>query len=134
MVKQGILITPVLGEVLTNLAPLRMKHSASVPAYHKGKPTWLSLYLFACALTHPSYSRCARGKVYSLRIAASGLNLVARCAGKKPAIIPINVENTIASTTSQSGIAEILTLLPYPSNMSPINRGAITLFNTTDST
>ena len=45
MVKQGILITPVLGEVLTNLAPLRMKHSASVPAYHKGKPTWLSLYL-----------------------------------------------------------------------------------------
>ena len=28
MVKQGILITPVLGEVLTNLAPLRMKHSA----------------------------------------------------------------------------------------------------------
>ena len=36
MVKQGILITPVLGEVLTNLAPLRMKHSASVPAYHKG--------------------------------------------------------------------------------------------------
>ena len=52
MVKQGILITPVLGEVLTNLAPLRMKHSASVPAYHKGKPTWLSLYLFACALTH----------------------------------------------------------------------------------
>ena len=40
MVKQGILITPVLGEVLTNLAPLRMKHSASVPAYHKGKPTW----------------------------------------------------------------------------------------------
>ena len=57
MVKQGILITPVLGEVLTNLAPLRMKHSASVPAYHKGNPTWLSLYLFACAshivrLTH----------------------------------------------------------------------------------
>ena len=45
MVKQGILITPVLGEVLTNLAPLRMKHSASVPAYHKGKPTWRSLYL-----------------------------------------------------------------------------------------
>ena len=61
MVKQGILITPVLGEVLTNLAPLRMKHSASVPAYHKGKPTWLSLYLFACALTRPSHSRCARG-------------------------------------------------------------------------
>ena len=52
MVKQGILITPVLGEVLTNLAPLRMKHSASVPAYHKGNPTWLFLYLFACALTH----------------------------------------------------------------------------------
>ena len=51
MVKQGILITPVLGEVLTNLAPLRMKHSASVPAYHKGNPTWLSLYLIACALT-----------------------------------------------------------------------------------
>ena len=48
MVKQGILITPVLGEVLTNLAPLRMKHSASVPAYHKGKPTWLFLYLFDC--------------------------------------------------------------------------------------
>ena len=60
MVKQGILITLVLGEVLANLAPLRMKHSASVPAYHKGKPTWLSLYLFACALTRPSYSRCAR--------------------------------------------------------------------------
>ena len=59
MVKQGILITPVLGEVLTNLAPLRMKHSASVPAYHKGKPTWLSLYLFACALTHrPSLTLC----------------------------------------------------------------------------
>ena len=62
MVKQGILITPVLGEVLTNLAPLRMKHSASVPAYHKGKPTWLSLYLFACALTHrPSLTLC-KGK------------------------------------------------------------------------
>ena len=59
MVKQGILITPVLGEVLTNLAPLRMKHSASVPAYHKGNPTWLSLYLFACALTHrPSLTLC----------------------------------------------------------------------------
>ena len=40
MVKQAGLTTPVLGEVLTNLAPLRMKHSASVPAYHKGKPTW----------------------------------------------------------------------------------------------
>ena len=62
MVKQGILITPVLGEVLTNLAPLRMKHSASVPAYHKGNPTWLSLYLFACALTHrPSPTLC-KGK------------------------------------------------------------------------
>ena len=51
MVKQAGLSTPVLGEVLTNLAPLRMKHSASVPAYHKGNPTWLSLYLIACALT-----------------------------------------------------------------------------------
>ena len=48
MVKQAGLSTPVLGEVLTNLAPLRMKHSASVPAYHKGKPTWLFLYLFDC--------------------------------------------------------------------------------------
>ena len=61
MVKQGILITPVLGEVLTNLAPLRMKHSASVPAYHKGKPTWLFLYLFACASHISQSSRCARG-------------------------------------------------------------------------
>ena len=59
MVKQAGLSTPVLGEVLTNLAPLRMKHSASVPAYHKGNPTWLSLYLFACALTHrPSFTLC----------------------------------------------------------------------------
>ena len=61
MVKQGILITPVLGEVLTNLAPLRMKHSASVPAYHKGKPTWLSLYLFACALTHLAILTLCKG-------------------------------------------------------------------------
>ena len=80
MVKQGILITPVLGEVLTNLAPLRMKHSAmpetlacfaslvrryalcSLPAYHKGKPTWLSLYLFACALTHRPFLTLCKGK------------------------------------------------------------------------
>ena len=62
MVKQGILITPVLGEVLTNLAPLRMKHSASVPAYHKGKPTWLSLYLIACALTHLTMLMLCKGK------------------------------------------------------------------------
>ena len=61
MVKQGILITPVLGEVLTNLAPLRMKHSASVPAYHKGKPTWLFLYLFACALTHLTILTLCKG-------------------------------------------------------------------------
>ena len=61
MVKQGILITPVLGEVLTNLAPLRMKHSASVPAYHKGKPTWLFLYLFACALTHLAILTLCKG-------------------------------------------------------------------------
>ena len=61
MVKQGILITPVLGEVLTNLAPLRMKHSASVPAYHKGNPTWLSLYLFACALTHLTMLTLCKG-------------------------------------------------------------------------
>ena len=66
MVKQGILITPVLGEVLTNLAPLRMKHSASVPAYHKGKPTWLSLYLFACALTHrPLLTQCKGNYFFS---------------------------------------------------------------------
>ena len=61
MVKQGILITPVLGEVLTNLAPLRMKHSASVPAYHKGNPTWLFLYLFACALTHLAILTLCKG-------------------------------------------------------------------------
>ena len=64
MVKQGILITPVLGEVLTNLAPLRMKHSASVPAYHKGKPTWLFLYLFACALTHLAILTLCKGINY----------------------------------------------------------------------
>ena len=62
MVKQGILITPVLGEVLTSLAPLRMKHSASVPAYHKGKPAWLFLYLFACALTHLTILTLCKGK------------------------------------------------------------------------
>ena len=61
MVKQGILITPVLGEVLANLAPLRMKHSASVPAYHKGNPTWLFLYLFACALTHLAILTLCKG-------------------------------------------------------------------------
>ena len=60
MVKQGILITPVLGEVLTNLAPLRMKHSASVPAYHKGKPTWLSLYLSHVPSHIVRHLRCAR--------------------------------------------------------------------------
>ena len=60
MVKQGILITPVLGEVLTNLAPLRMKHSASVPAYHKGKPTWL-IHTLLHVPSHISQSlRCAR--------------------------------------------------------------------------
>ena len=63
MVKQGILITPVLGEVLTNLAPLRMKHSASVPAYHKGKPTWLSLLSFACA-AHIRLTYAVQGEKY----------------------------------------------------------------------
>ena len=62
MVKQAGLSTPVLGEVLTNLAPLRMKHSASVPAYHKGKPTWLSLYLFACAFTPLAILTLCKGK------------------------------------------------------------------------
>ena len=61
MVKQAGLSTPVLGEVLTNLAPLRMKHSASVPAYHKGKPTWLFLYFFACALTHLAILTLCKG-------------------------------------------------------------------------
>ena len=55
MVKQGILITPVLGEVLTNLAPLRMKHSASVPAYHKGKP-YMALFTFS-GMCHSRYLR-----------------------------------------------------------------------------
>ena len=64
MVKQGILITPVLGEVLTNLAPLRMKHSASVPAYHKGKPTWLSLYLLHVPSHIVRHLRCARVKYF----------------------------------------------------------------------
>ena len=64
MVKQGILITPVLGEVLTNLAPLRMKHSASVPAYHKGKPTWLSLCLSHVPSHIVRYLRCARVNVF----------------------------------------------------------------------
>ena len=65
MVKQAGLCTPVLGEVLTNLAPLRRQYSASVPAYHKGNPTWLFLYLFACALTHLAILTLCKGNLYS---------------------------------------------------------------------
>ena len=49
---------------------------------------------------------------YSFRIAANGLSLVARCAGKKPATIPTMVENMIAATTNHSGIADIFTSDP----------------------
>ena len=78
MVKQGILITPVLGEVLTNLAPLRMKHSASVPAYHKGNPTWLFLYLFACALTHLAILTLCKGDDLLLSVPAVSTQPVSR--------------------------------------------------------
>ena len=46
--------------------------------------------------------------LYSFLIAAKGLNLVALCAGKKPAIIPITVENAIAANISHGGITETL--------------------------
>ena len=65
---------------------------------------------------------------YSFRIAANGLNFVALCAGKNPAIIPIKVANTIASKDSHRGIAEIRVL----SEKSAIMAGA-TLFNTKES-
>jgi hypothetical protein len=45
---------------------------------------------------------------HSFRIAANGLNFVALCAGKKPANIPMTVENTIASPTSHKGMTEIV--------------------------
>ncbi len=64
MVKQGILITPVLGEVLTNLAPLRMKHSTSVPAYHKDKHTWLIHTLSHVPSHIYRHLRCARELVF----------------------------------------------------------------------
>ena len=56
-------------------------------------------------------------------MAARGLNLVALCAGKNPASIPITVEKPIAANISHDGITEIFKLASKP--LSSIIVGAI---------
>ena len=49
---------------------------------------------------------------YSFRIAASGLNFIARFAGKYPASTPTSTANAIDNSTSHHGIYEILLSVP----------------------
>ena len=54
---------------------------------------------------------------YSFRIAASGLNFIARIAGMKPAAIPTKIAKPIAANASHKGILDKFQLIPIISDM-----------------
>ena len=54
---------------------------------------------------------------YSLRMAARGLNFIARTAGIKPAAIPTKMAKPMAASTSHNGILDKFPLIPIISDI-----------------